>query len=167
LLYLNYAESAGGQQPVDVAAPDYLERMETAAAAVAARLNDAHHSAQVAALHGISGLVTDFSALPSDASDESAATARLEAALQRTLAAVRVDAAALYVPAPGGNRMMLVAQHGIPAPAAMLPTTRLDTIAEDETLRASLAQYDLHPIAALAPGAREQRACWSLPTAMP
>jgi len=151
LLYLNYAEGAVNQQPVDVAAPDYMERMETAAAAVAATLNEARYAAQVTALRAVSALVTGFSALPSDVSDESAAAARLEAALQRTLAAVRTDAAALYIPAPGGTRMMLVAQQGIPTPAAMLPTTRLDAIVEDETLRASLAEDDLYPVAALTP----------------
>ena len=161
LLYLNYVERPRGRKQLDVTAPQYRERVEATATEVALALDGAVHTEEYRTLRTIGELVDHFSGLPSDPTDESAATPQHEAAMERLLEAVETDAAALYVPDPGGSRLTLVACPGCPAlaeRAATLPVSALGYICQDPTLTAALAQNGLHPLIALAPQGQVHRA---------
>jgi GAF domain-containing protein len=152
LLYLNYVERRGKRSKVDVSAPTYLERIGEASDDVAIAIDAARRAEESEILRSISTLVSDFSALPAGPDNEVSSSMQLEAALHRVLAAAHLDAAALYVPLQGRNRLSLLATHGFQsATAETIPLVGPDEILRDETLNASLAAAKLHPLVALAP----------------
>ncbi len=152
LLYLNYVQHPDMRTKIDVSSATYLERIGEAAEDIAVTIDAARRTEEANILRAISTLVSDFSALPVGVEHEGASTLRMEAALQRILVAAHLDAAALYVPIQGRNRLTLVAAHGFQTTGVeILPQVGPNELPSDEALNAALAEAHLHPVIALAP----------------
>jgi GAF domain-containing protein len=161
LLYLNYVERPDRDELPDVTTAAYLRQMEAIGTEVASAIDVARRSEESATIQAMSEMVAQFSALPSELPSEGAEALRLETALQRVLAAVQLDAAALYVSEPGSSRLTLAAAYGCPALAAgvpSLPVTSLDTLEHDASVLEALAQNQLHPVLPLWPQPHGHRA---------
>lgn len=156
LLYLNYCK----HKQIDLTAGPHLERVEQAAVKTALALDAARRSEEISTLRAVADLVSTFSSMPSGTVDEGGATLRLEAALHSVLTAVRLDAAALYVPVVGGAGLTLAAAQGCPEVAVQarsLPVSSPDEACQDQTLVDALASHDLHPLTALQTGTHGQQ----------
>ena len=161
LLYLNYVERPDREDLPDVSGAGYLQQMEAIGAEVASAIDLARRGEESATIRAMSEMVAHFSALPSEMVSEGAEALRLETALQRVLAAVQLDAAALYVSEPGSSRLTLAATCGCPGLAAGVPTlpmTSLDTLEHDASVLEALAQDGLHPVLPLWPQPHDHRA---------
>jgi GAF domain-containing protein len=154
LLYVDYVEKPRARKPVDIASTAFLERVQRAAAEVALSLDAARHAEESNILRAVSELVTSLASLSVSNEDPNAAVRQMEQALHRVLATSQLEAAALYVPDPGGMRLTLLAVQGVPTlmqEAPMLSTTDPDQVCRDETLVSALARHSLHPLASLGP----------------
>lgn len=154
LIYLDYFEPTRSRQQVDVMDPGFLERVEQEANDIALSLDAARHVGESDILRAVSDLVGGLSALPATSEDPGAVVRQMEQALHRVLSVAQIEAAALYVTDPGGNRLKLLATQGCQSlmqRAATLATSRVDQIIRDPGLIAALAEKGLHPLLALEP----------------
>jgi len=155
LLFLNYPAAGEDHDNIDVRDPQFQEQFLQLAAELAVALDAARHAEELHILRAISQLVRNFSPSSGDRST-SAIIPRLEAVLQETVSAARLDAAALYAPDAGGTALELVASVGCPmlaTSASSLPLVHAGDLVRDPLLSKALAEHDLQPIAAFSPPA--------------